>query len=82
MASTDYKGIQPQTMELQQTVEMRGISLSQGIAIGKAFIYSDILTRDISSYNISRKNVPYELKRITQAISEVVKELHKLSDYP
>ena len=64
--------------KIPQTSELNGISLSEGIAIGKAFIYNDILTRDVSSYKIARKNIPYELKRIVTAIGDVKKELYKL----
>lgn len=57
----------------------KGTTLSEGIAIGKAFLYHDILTRDISSYSIVRKDIPYELKRISNAISMVKRDLYTLS---
>ena len=57
---------------------LTGTTLSPGIAVGKAFLYHDILTRDVSSYSINGKDVPAELKRITDAFEDVRKELHKL----
>ncbi len=63
--------------QLQQILECT--SISEGIATGKAFIYRDILTRDISSYSISEKNISHELSRITSALLSVKKDLHKLS---
>jgi phosphotransferase system enzyme I (PtsI) len=58
---------------------IEGTSLSQGISIGKAFLYHDILTRDISSYSIKGNDVPYEMKRVQNAIVAVRKELYSLS---
>ena len=58
---------------------IRGTTLSQGISIGKAFLYHDILTRELSSYSVAIKDVPYELKRISNAITAVKKDLYTLS---
>lgn len=63
----------------KQDITLQCKPMSTGIAIGKAFIYRDILTRDISSYNISEKNVTHELRRITKALSSVKRDLYKLS---
>lgn len=63
----------------KQEIILQCKSMSTGIATGKAFIYRDILTRDISSYDISEKNVSHELRRITNALSAVRKDLYKLS---
>lgn len=60
-------------------ITIRGTTLSQGIAIGKAFLYHDILTRDISSYGVASKDAPYELKRILNAITAVKNDLYALS---
>jgi phosphoenolpyruvate-protein phosphotransferase (PTS system enzyme I) len=62
----------------QEELIINGTILSPGIAIGQAFFYHDILTRDLSSYSITVKDVPYELKRITNAFAEVRKELYEL----
>jgi phosphoenolpyruvate-protein phosphotransferase len=66
-------------MKNKQEIRFKGTTLSEGIAIGKVFLYHDILTRDISSYSIGSKDVPYELKRISKAITAVKKDLYTLS---
>ena len=58
---------------------LTGTTISPGIAIGKAFPYHDILTRDVSSYSIKGKDIPYELKRITDSIAAVRKDLYQLA---
>ena len=58
---------------------LNGTTLSPGIAIGQAFPYRDVLTRDVSSYTIAGKDIPYELKRITNAFEEARKDLYQLS---
>jgi len=60
-------------------LQISGTMISPGIAVGRAFLYHDVLTRDISSYTISPNDVPYELQRITNAIEEVRKEIYQLS---
>jgi phosphotransferase system enzyme I (PtsI) len=58
--------------------ELSCIALSEGIGIGKAFIYRDILKNDISFYKISKNDIPYELRRIKRAMNDVTKELFSL----
>lgn len=57
---------------------LTGTTISTGIAIGQVFLYHDILTRDVSSYSIKGKDIPYELKRITDSIALVRKDLYQL----
>jgi phosphotransferase system enzyme I (PtsI) len=60
-------------------IELKCAPLSDGIAVGTVFAYGDILTRELPFYKISRKDIGYEIERITGSIKEVGKDLHKLS---
>lgn len=64
--------------QIKEELIIAGTTLSPGIAIGNAFPYHDILTRDVSSYSISGKEVPGEFKRITDAFDTVRNDLRKL----
>ncbi|MFW5813020.1 MAG: phosphoenolpyruvate--protein phosphotransferase [Fibrobacterota bacterium] len=52
-----------------------GMSISPGLAAGRAFIYTDILLRDHELYNITRKDVKDEFGRIELAFQEVSRDL-------
>ena len=54
-------------------IELKCAPLSDGIAVGKVFAYGDILTRELPFYKISRKDIGYEIERITGSIKEVGK---------
>ena len=56
-------------------MEMRGNSLSPGLASGDAFIYTDILFRDHEFYNIKAGQLSDEYHRIELAFAEVIQEL-------
>lgn len=57
---------------------LKGQSISPGIAEGKAFLYRDILTRDLFSYSIKSHEVKNEVRRIEEAIQIVIHDLEKL----
>ena len=54
---------------------LQGTAVSPGLAIGHAFIYTDILLRDHELYNIKPGNSLDEYGRIEQAIFDVKHEL-------
>lgn len=57
---------------------LKGKSISFGHAIGKAFVYKDVLTRNLYFYSIDRKDVEIELKRIKDAFDLVLTDVKKL----
>ena len=56
---------------------IHGVSVSNGIAIGKALLISNALL-EVFHYQISRDKVPNEIKRLSRAISDVKKDLVKI----
>jgi phosphoenolpyruvate-protein phosphotransferase len=54
---------------------LRGKSISTGCAIGNAYIYKDILTKDLYFYSIQSHDIEAELKRIKQAFDKVIRDL-------
>jgi len=56
----------------------KGKSISFGHAVGKAFVYKDILSRDLYYYSISKRDVQKELKRIKEAFNLVLADIKKL----
>lgn len=61
-----------------QNLKLAGSRISPGIAVGKAFIYRDILKWNHEFYDIEPRQIPAEYERIVQAIGEVSRNL-KLS---
>jgi phosphotransferase system enzyme I (PtsI) len=57
---------------------IKGKSISFGHAIGKAFVYKDVLTRNLHFYSIDRQDVERELKRIKDAFNQVLLDVKKL----
>ncbi|MFC2149237.1 phosphoenolpyruvate--protein phosphotransferase [Candidatus Auribacterota bacterium] len=57
---------------------IKGVSLSSGFAIGKAFIYRDILVRDMMSYDVEEQGIKSEFQRIENAILHASKDLRKM----
>ncbi|KMQ52513.1 Phosphoenolpyruvate-protein phosphotransferase of PTS system [Chitinispirillum alkaliphilum] len=53
-----------------------GTGISDGLAMGRAVIYTDILLRDHELYTIGQKDVKEELNRIEMAFREVSNDLH------
>ena len=56
---------------------IHGVSVSNGIAIGKALLISNALL-EVFHYQIGRDKVPNEIKRLSRAISDVKKDLVKI----
>jgi phosphoenolpyruvate-protein phosphotransferase len=59
---------------------IKGLSLSSGFAIGKAFIYKDILVRNTTLYGIEEHEIKKEFQRIENAILHASKDLQKMKD--
>ena len=64
----------------QRSAVFSGQVLSSGLSTGRAFIYRDILTRDLLSYIVKEEEVEEELKRIEQALNQVHRELHQTKE--
>ena len=56
---------------------IHGVSVSNGIAIGKANLISNALL-EVVRYEISKNEIPNEIKRLSKAISDVRKDLLKI----
>ncbi|MCP4159871.1 MAG: diguanylate cyclase, partial [Deltaproteobacteria bacterium] len=56
-------------------IQLTGISIHPGLALGTIFIYNDILSHELESYDISAENLETELERIVEAIHNVEKDL-------
>ena len=59
---------------------IKGNSISFGYALGKVFVYKDVLTRNLYFYSIERKDVEKELKRINDAFKQVLVDVKKLEE--
>ena len=55
--------------------EITGTPISGGMAIGKAYLYKDILSREIELRELSDTEVVIELKRIKDALRDVKKDI-------
>jgi len=58
-----------------QMKRFKGLSLSPGLASGKAFVYKDILQRDQERYDILEEELEEELSRMDKAIEQVLRDL-------
>ena len=61
--------------ESRSRLILNGESIAPGIAHGKAFIYTDILTRDLKVNNISKGDIDDEMGRIHTAMDQVLDDL-------
>jgi phosphoenolpyruvate-protein phosphotransferase len=57
--------------------ELEGLAISPGLALGKAYIYHDILQRKYEQYRIKPREVESEWRRIKDAIEDVKAELRE-----
>ncbi|GEM_PF-165608 len=64
----------------QSRFEITGEAISPGTAIGKAFIYEDILSKKMIYKDLTKAEVVEELKRIKKAVSEVEKDIIEMRD--
>ena len=65
-------------MHIQKTTErlcLKGLPIHSGLASGKIFIYNDLLSHELESYDLGDENVENELSRIYAAIENVEKDL-------
>ena len=58
---------------------LHGLSVSNGIAIGKAYLLSDALV-EVEHYSISKKDITKELKRLKLASSDLINKKSLLND--
>ena len=56
---------------------IHGVSVSNGIAIGKANLISNALF-EVVRYEITNREIPNEIKRLTRAIDSVRKDLLRI----
>ena len=56
---------------------IHGVSVSNGIAIGKAHLISNALL-EVIHYQLDKNEVPSEIKRLSRAMNEVKKDLLKI----
>jgi len=61
-------------------LEFSGISLSPGLAMGRAFVYKDVLENNLCSYSIATTQVENEYGRIEIAIDHVLGDLRESAD--
>ena len=59
-----------------ETVKYKGAPLSPGLAMGRAFVYQDVMLREQEHYDIRPEEVDGEQKRIEKAIEQVKLDLH------
>ena len=60
-----------------QNMELRGLGISPGLAVGQAYIYRDILQRDHELYDIDKGEIDDEYGRIERAIEDVTQDLRE-----
>jgi phosphoenolpyruvate-protein phosphotransferase len=53
----------------------KGLVLAQGLAVGHAFYYQDILTRELEMHDLAASQLHVELQRVVTAIETVEREL-------
>jgi phosphoenolpyruvate-protein phosphotransferase len=59
-----------------EEIRLTGKALSQGLAIGSAFVYRELLESLADSYGIEEHQVEAELQRIDRALETVAEDLH------
>jgi len=62
----------------QNRIDLIGAPIYPGMALGSIFVYNDLLSHEMESYDISEENLDDEYKRIELAIGEVEKDLLKM----
>ena len=62
-------------MKLEKGRWLNGIAISPGLALGKTYVYQDILLLEQGYYNIDREQVDKEHQRITDAFDSVTMDL-------
>lgn len=63
--------------EIIHNQKLSGQGISPGLALGKAFIFKDILQRDQQRYGIEESEIEWEYSRIERAIKQVLRDLRQ-----
>lgn len=61
-------------------LRLQGAGISPGLAIGTAFVYRDLLQRDIETHGIERDAAAEETARLDEAVDEVLANLEDTAD--
>lgn len=61
-------------------IVINGNTISKGLAIGEAFIYRDVLSRDLISYVLKETEIKEEFNRIEKSLEQVLLELQKTKE--
>ena len=61
-------------------IQLKGVSISDGIAIGNLFMLEGIEHQNIPRFSISNREVDYEIQRYRKAISSSKEDLFRLQD--
>ena len=64
----------------QSRFEIKGLVISPGTAVGRAFVYEDILSKSMLYKELNKEEVVEELKRIKNAVSQVGEDIIKMRD--
>ncbi|RKX30842.1 MAG: phosphoenolpyruvate--protein phosphotransferase [Verrucomicrobia bacterium] len=67
-------------MNTRKNITFSGISISEGLAVGRAFVFQDIFERDLEAYTIEMEQVDGEYARLERAIEEVLADLSLSAD--
>lgn len=62
-------------MAEKETIRLSGTSIAPGLAMGRAFVYQDILDQDLRMYDIGPDQIDTECQRIYHAAREVQDDL-------
>jgi len=64
--------------EQNERVQLKGISLVNGIGIGNVFHYCDVMSREIELQSLEPQDFQNELDRIRHAITKVRDDMHRM----
>jgi phosphoenolpyruvate-protein phosphotransferase len=64
----------------QQNKTLAGLAISHGVALGVAYVYRDILQRELEYYAVSEADAGEEWTRIENAVSAVCEDLKRTAD--
>ena len=62
-------------MAEKETIRLSGTSIAPGLAMGRAFVYQDILDQDLRMYDVRPDQIETECQRIHRAAQEVQEDL-------
>jgi phosphoenolpyruvate-protein phosphotransferase len=74
----DIKESKQSSLKVHKNIErlqFSGVPIHKGLAIGTVFIYNDLLSHELESYDVGEENLENELSRIIRAIENVEKDL-------